>query len=116
MNNCIEYLRSFIIHNSKNSKNKKDVNEYEKKISEYEKKISEYEKKISEYEKKKNNYSNFVDNYVEDWFEKNKEDVDIGKINIGMFEIDILPDYIEKYIYKKILRILFSIILKVPSA
>ena len=102
MNNCIEYLRSFIIHNSKNSKNKKDVNEYEK--------------KISEYEKKKNNYSNFVDNYVEDWFEKNKEDVDIGKINIGMFEIDILPDYIEKYIYKKILRILFSIILKVPSA
>jgi hypothetical protein len=116
MNNCIEYLRSLIRNNYKNIPIKMESNEYEKRINDYEKRINDYEKRIIEIEKNKNDYSKFVDNYVENWFEKNKQEVDIGKINIGTFEIDILPDYIEKYMYKKMLRILFSIILQIPSS
>lgn len=49
-----------------------------------------------------------IDEYVENWFEENKDDVDIGVIHIGPFKIDIFPDFLEKYIYKKILKIAYS--------
>ena len=53
-------------------------------------------------------WSTKIDEFVENWFEENKDDVDIGIINIGPFRIDIFPDFLEKYIYKKILIIAYS--------
>jgi hypothetical protein len=49
-----------------------------------------------------------IDEFVENWFEENKDDVDIGVIHIGPFTIDIFPDFLEKYIYKKFLKIAYS--------
>ena len=50
-----------------------------------------------------------IDKFIEKWYEKNKKEIDIGVIAdlpiIG--EIDILPDNIEKYIYKRCLQITF---------
>tara|TARA_B100000497_G_scaffold122954_1_gene154807 strand:+ start:1147 stop:1473 length:327 start_codon:yes stop_codon:yes gene_type:complete len=49
-----------------------------------------------------------IDEFVENWFEENKDDVDIGVIHVGPFTIDIFPDFLEKYIYKKFLKIAYS--------
>tara|TARA_B100000902_G_scaffold400038_1_gene474894 strand:- start:12546 stop:12926 length:381 start_codon:yes stop_codon:yes gene_type:complete len=49
-----------------------------------------------------------IDTFVEKWYEENKDNIDIGVVNLGLFKIDILPDYIEKHLYKKILKILYS--------
>ena len=46
-----------------------------------------------------------IDNFVDTWFEANKDDVDIGNVEIGPFKIDLLPDEMEKHIYKKSLKI-----------
>ena len=56
-------------------------------------------------------WSEIVDEKVETWFEKFKDDVDIGKITtfelLGKkFEIDVLPDVMEKAIYKKCIKII----------
>ena len=51
-----------------------------------------------------------LDKFVDKWYSENEKEIDIGVIGtypiIG--EIDILPDKIEKYIYKKALHITFS--------
>ena len=52
-----------------------------------------------------------IDNFVENWYEKNQENIDIGVIKLGFFKIDIFPDYLEKYIYKKVIKILYSYLL-----
>lgn len=50
-----------------------------------------------------------IDDYVDKWFEKNKEQIDIGLIKLPFgFTVDVLPNDLEKHIYKKILKILFS--------
>ena len=49
-----------------------------------------------------------IDTFVEKLYEENKDNIDIGVVNLGLFKIDILPDYIEKHLYKKILKILYS--------
>ena len=54
--------------------------------------------------------SEYIDNYIDNWFEKNKEDVDIGEIKIAGFKVDLLPDKVEKHIYKKILKILLTLL------
>ena len=52
---------------------------------------------------------NNIDKFIENWYEKNINEVDIGVVNIPIVgDIDILPDYIEKYIYKKSLTIAMS--------
>ena len=56
-----------------------------------------------------------IDNYVDTWFEKNKDHVDIGRISVFEFmgqkcEIDVLPDEMEKAIYKKCLKIAVSML------
>ena len=52
----------------------------------------------------------YVDDFVEEWFEKNKDDVDIGNVKVGPFEVDLLPDEMEKHIYKKTMRILLTVL------
>ena len=59
---------------------------------------------------KKESFNDYIDKYIDTWFENNKSHVDIGVITIFGMKIDLLPDYIEKHIYKKILKILFSLI------
>ena len=51
-----------------------------------------------------------IDEYVDGWFEKFKDDVDIGRISTfeffgKKFEIDVMPDVMEKAIYKKCIKI-----------
>ena len=51
---------------------------------------------------------------VDKWFEKHNEDIDIGRIcmfNVfgKEYEIDILPDIMEKAIYKKCIKIIISL-------
>lgn len=61
---------------------------------------------------KEKTMGDYIDNYVDEWFEKNKKDVDIGVIDIGgICKVDLLPDSIEKHIYKKTFKILVSLVL-----
>ena len=53
-------------------------------------------------------WSKNIDDFVDQWFEENEEDIDIGVIDFRLFKIDIFPDYLEKYLYKKVLKILYS--------
>ena len=58
--------------------------------------------------------NNKIDNFVDKWFEKHNEDLDIGRIcmfNVfgKEYEIDILPDIMEKAIYKKCIKIIISL-------
>lgn len=62
-------------------------------------------------------WSEIVDEKVETWFEKFKDDVDIGKITtfelLGKkFEIDVLPDVMEKAIYKKCIKIILAMVIE----
>ena len=61
---------------------------------------------------KEKTMGDYIDNYVDEWFEKNKKDVDIGVVDIGgICKVDLLPDSIEKHIYKKTFKILVSLVL-----
>ena len=65
--------------------------------------ITQLEKEIKTLKNKK--MVDKIDDFVDNWFETNKEDVDIGNIKFGPFHVDLLPDEIEKHIYKKALKI-----------
>lgn len=73
-------------------------------------------KTIREMEKEKEtNWSDNIDKQVDEWFEKYKDDVDIGRLSVfefmgSKYEIDILPDNMEKAIYKKCIKIMFSML------
>jgi len=56
----------------------------------------------------KTEWSDNIDKFVDNWHEENKDNVDIGVIDFKLFKIDLFPDKLEKYIYKKILKILYS--------
>ena len=72
-------------------------------------KVKALENKLELLEKKK--WSEYIDEYIDTWFEENKEEVDIGRVRIGgMFEVDLLPDELEKQIYKKVFKILYSLL------
>jgi len=58
-----------------------------------------------------NKVNNDIDDFVENWYEKHNEDIDIGVIKFGFFKIDIFPDYLEKSIYKKFMKIIYSYLL-----
>tara|TARA_X000000950_G_scaffold285863_1_gene392969 strand:- start:1586 stop:1945 length:360 start_codon:yes stop_codon:yes gene_type:complete len=67
--------------------------------------------RVLAHENKPKSWDHKIDNYIDDWFDKNKDAVDIGVIQImGKMKVDILPDELEKHIYKKTLKILFSLI------
>lgn len=58
-----------------------------------------------------NNMDKKIDDFVDKWFEENKDMIDIGEIEIcGRYKIDIIPDEIEKRIYQKVLKILIAFI------
>ena len=57
-----------------------------------------------------NQWAQNIDVFVEKWFEENRDNIDIGVINFGLFKVDIFPDYLEKHIYKKVIKIVYSFI------
>lgn len=59
-------------------------------------------------EKADTQWSSNIDAFVEQWYEDNNEEIDIGVVDFKFFKIDIMPDYLEKHIYKKVLKIVFS--------
>ena len=92
---------------------KKNTNEkIEKKQltkEELEKKIEGLEKKLKLLEEKQ--WSNYIDEYIDTWYEENKDEVDIGRIKLfNLIPIDVMPDELEKHIYKKVLKIMFSLL------
>ena len=66
---------------------------------------------IEEIENDKNkSWGQVIDEKVETWFEKFKDDIDIGRIATfeafgSKYEIDVLPDAMEKAIYKNVTKI-----------
>ena len=68
----------------------------------------------------KKSWSTIIDEKVELWYEKFKDDIDIGRISsfnvLGTsFEVDVLPDTMEKAIYKKCIKIIFAMILEMKD-
>ena len=66
----------------------------------------------------KNDWSSFIDEKVDAWYEKFNDDIDIGRVSVfeilgRKFEIDVLPDEVEKAIYKKCIKIIVSILSEV---
>lgn len=55
-----------------------------------------------------------IDQFIEDWFDENKE-VDLGNVSILNQKIDLIPDSIEKIIYKKSILIGITFIKKILS-
>ena len=83
--------------------------------------IKSLQEMIKQIEKDKNkSWGQIIDEGVDKWFEKFKDDVDIGRITtFEMFgkkmEIDILPDVMEKAIYKKCLKIIAAMTLEMKD-
>lgn len=66
----------------------------------------------------KNDWSSFIDEKVDTWYEKFNDDIDIGRVSVfeilgKKLEIDVLPDHVEKAIYKKCIKIIISILSEV---
>ena len=83
-------------------------NNYERLLIETQKLKKENEELRVNIQKIENNWIQDIDAFVDEWYEENKDTVDIGVINFRFFKIDLFPDYIEKHIYKKMLKIMFS--------
>ena len=66
-------------------------------------------KKIENIEVVKNNASDKIEQFVEKWYEENKDLVDLGEIEIcGRYKVDLIPDDMEKRIYAKMLKIVYA--------
>ncbi len=66
-------------------------------------------KKIENIEVVKNNASDKIEQFVEKWYEENKDLVDLGEIEIcGRYKVDLIPDEMEKRIYAKMLKIVYA--------
>ena len=80
--------------------------------------IKSLQELIEKIEKDKNkSWGEVIDESVEKWYEKFKDDVDIGRVTTfelfgSKMEIDVLPDVMEKAIYKKCLKILMATVLE----
>ena len=80
--------------------------------------IKSLQELIEQIEKDKNkSWGEVIDESVEKWYEKFKDDVDIGRVTTfelfgSKMEIDVLPDVMEKAIYKKCLKILMATVLE----
>ena len=52
-----------------------------------------------------------IDLFIEEWYLKNNDDIDIGKFDIPIIgNIDLFPDYMEKHLYKKLIAATLSFI------
>lgn len=63
---------------------------------------------LNQLDEKENSWAKNIDEFVDKWFDENKDEVNIGVINFGLFKLDVFPNYLEKHIYKKVLKILYS--------
>ncbi len=54
----------------------------------------------------------YIENFVEEWY-NNNPDVDLGTFKLAGAEVDLIPDFIEKKIYKKTLLISFTLLKKI---
>ena len=52
----------------------------------------------------------YIDEFVDKWYKENNEQVDIGVVKCGPFTVDVMPDYVEKELYKKSFKIMFSLL------
>jgi len=69
----------------------------------------ELKKKIKKLEQFKLNASERIDKFVEEWYQENKDLVDIGEVKIcGSYKVDLIPDELEKRLYSKMLKIVYS--------
>jgi chromosome segregation ATPase len=69
----------------------------------------ELRERIEHLEKCKKDANTRIDAFVETWYEENKDLVDIGEIQIcGSYKVDLIPDELEKRIYSKMLKIVYS--------
>ena len=69
----------------------------------------ELREQLQNMEKSKTDASTRIDAFVETWYEENKDLVDIGEIQIcGSYKVDLIPDEMEKRIYSKMLKIVYS--------
>lgn len=98
---------NIILSNKPVNPSKKSNKELSK--EELENKVLELENKLNLLEKKQ--WSSYIDEYIDGWYEENKEDVDIGVVKLfGLFSVDVMPDELEKHIYKKVFKIMFSLL------
>ena len=51
-----------------------------------------------------------IDAYIDQWFERNQSEVDIGRVTILGHEVDLFPDWLEKAVYKKLMKIAYSFV------
>jgi|TARA_B110000858_G_scaffold198501_2_gene265830 hypothetical protein len=63
---------------------------------------------LNEVINKNKNWSQNIDNFVDKWFETNEENISIGTVTILYQEIDLFPNWLEKIVYKKMLKIVYS--------
>ena len=90
-------------------KNENETLEDESKVNELTDEIKTLKEKLFAIENK--SWGNYVDQYIDKWYDVNKKEVDIGVVNVGgLFNIDLLPDRVEKYLYKKVIKIIFSMV------
>ena len=77
---------------------------------ELEKKIKNLQNKLKLLKDKK--FYDYIDDYIDKWYDNNKEEVDLGIVKIcGIFKVDLIPDELEKHMYKKIFKIIYSLIM-----
>lgn len=87
-----------------------------RKLLEKDHEIEKLKKEIDGLKKKHSKIANittseYIDKYIDNWFEKYKDDVDVGEVTIaGSLKIDLLPDELEKRIYKKAIKIALSLL------
>lgn len=94
---------SKIFNKNTNNNSNSDDNSPEKVINLLTTSENENEDKITK---------DYIDNFVDEWY-NNNPDVDLGSFKLGAAEIDIIPDFIEKKIYKKSLLISFTLLKKI---
>lgn len=79
--------------------------------------INQLKKNVRDLQNK--SFTEYIDSYIETWYENNKDDVDLGVVSCfgGLIKADLMPDELEKYMYKKIFKIAFSLLtdLKKPD-
>lgn len=80
----------------------------EARVKELEALLLAKDKELESLRKKK--WHEYIDDFVEKWYNENNEQVDIGLIKCGPFTVDVMPDYVEKELYKKSFKIMFSLL------
>ena len=91
-----------------------DVVKALRKVEELSRENKKLNEKIS-YLESNQHMNDKIDKFVEDWFEKNKDTVDIGEVTIcGRYKVDLIPDELKKRIYSKMLKIVYALFAPPP--